>query len=134
MLAKRFRLTEARDYQGTVRRGRRLSSDLVIVYFRSSVGNASRRYGFVVSRAVGNAVIRNLVRRRLKSIALQDAQAAVSSDLPPPRVDVVIRALPAAAQADWDTLRADVAALLSSIDGVGNRGMTRPRLAGMVNS
>ena len=49
------------------------------------------RAGFVVSRAVGNAVTRNRVRRRLRHL--------VAAVLPreAPAVDVVVRALPAAA-------------------------------------
>jgi len=60
------------------------------------------RFGFIVSKAVGNAVTRNRVRRRLKAIAadLLHEQSA--------GIDAVVRALPAAAQADWPTLSADV--------------------------
>ena len=60
------------------------------------------RFGFIVAKTVGNAVTRNLVRRRLKAIAhglLVDA---------PVGYDVVVRALPAAAQAGWPTLLEDV--------------------------
>jgi len=60
------------------------------------------RFGFIVAKTVGNAVTRNTVRRRLKAIAhdlLIDT---------PTGYDVVVRALPAAAQATWPTLLGDV--------------------------
>ena len=52
---------------------------------------ASSQVGFVVSKAVGNAVTRNRVKRRLRHL--------VSAQLPstPGGVQLVVRALPAAA-------------------------------------
>jgi ribonuclease P protein component len=60
------------------------------------------RFGFIVSKAVGNAVTRNFLRRRFKGIAHDIVLVH------PTGYDVAIRALPAAAQADWLTLVADV--------------------------
>ena len=53
------------------------------------------RVGLVVSKAVGTAVTRNLVKRRIRHLAL-----ARLADLPPGSV-LVIRALPAAATATY---------------------------------
>lgn len=63
--------------------------------------------GFIVSKAVGNAVQRNLVRRRLKA-----AVSVLVADLAP-GTDIVIRALPAAAQASWATLSTEITQILS---------------------
>lgn len=49
------------------------------------------RVGFVVSKQVGNAVVRNRVKRRLRHMA----PSWISTTEPP--IDVVVRALPAAA-------------------------------------
>ena len=49
------------------------------------------RVGFVVSKAVGGAVVRNRVKRRLRHLVAQQLAAA------PTGVDVVVRALPASA-------------------------------------
>ncbi len=60
------------------------------------------RFGFIVSKRVGGAVVRNTVRRRLKAIcaeALPDVR---------PGADVVIRVLPSAASAEYSALRTEV--------------------------
>lgn len=58
--------------------------------------------GFVVSRAIGNAVVRNRVKRRLRAIvAPRLGRLPVGSLL-------VIRALPASAAVDFNTLGRDV--------------------------
>jgi ribonuclease P protein component len=56
------------------------------------------RVGFVVSKAVGNAVVRNRTKRRLR--------ASVATRLTgiPAGLDLVVRANPAAADATWDEL------------------------------
>ena len=62
---------------------------------------ATTRFGFVVSKAVGNAPMRNLIKRRLKSLARPLAQRLSG--------DVVFRALPSAHESTWESLTADVA-------------------------
>ncbi len=52
------------------------------------------RFGLIVSKAVGNAVIRHRVARRLRHIC-----AELSAEIPV-EADIVIRALPGAATAD----------------------------------
>ncbi|BDZ39955.1 hypothetical protein GCM10025863_25690 [Microbacterium suwonense] len=67
----------------------------------SSEGGAPR-FGFIISKQVGTAVVRNTVRRRLKAVC------AEFLDRVPEGTDVVIRALPASATADFWELRAGV--------------------------
>ena len=73
----------------------------------SSTGSASpARVGFVVSKAVGDAVTRNRVKRRLRHLARD-----LVGDLPP-GTDVVVRALPAAAWLSSQELGAELARCL----------------------
>lgn len=67
------------------------------------------RFGFIVSKQVGTAVIRNTVRRRLKAVC-----AAAITDVPE-GMDVVIRALPASATATFAELNADVTRCLARL-------------------
>lgn len=109
MLPASSRLTTAADFQQTVRRGRRAGGSLVVVHLvtenvdkATSGSGASGRVGFVVSRAVGNAVIRNRVRRRLRHLVRERL------DVLPVGSRLVVRALPAAAGADFRDLGADL--------------------------
>ncbi len=61
---------------------------------------APTRFGFVVSKAVGNAPTRNAIKRRLKALARPLADSLHG--------DVIFRALPTAAASNWQTLSADV--------------------------
>jgi ribonuclease P protein component len=64
--------------------------------------------GFVVSRAVGGAVVRNRVRRRLRHLV------AARLDALPAGTELVVRALPPAADADGARLAADLDGALRS--------------------
>ena len=57
------------------------------------------RFGFVVTKKVGNAVKRNRVRRRLKAIARELVDDGLRG------IDVVVRAHPASTASDWANLR-----------------------------
>lgn len=61
------------------------------------------RAGFVVSKAVGNAVIRNKVKRRLRHAVAEQIGTW------PPGTDVVVRATPKAAERDFTELSGDLA-------------------------
>lgn len=60
------------------------------------------RFGFIVGRNVGGAVVRNTVRRRLKAVCRELLPHVMGG------ADVVIRALPASATADYATLHREV--------------------------
>ena len=87
MLAKAARLRTADEFRTTLRQGVRCGrSTLVLHMVRTD--NPPSRAGFVVSRAVGNAVRRNRVKRQLRHlVAGRLGQSPVA-------VDVVVRALP----------------------------------------
>lgn len=65
-------------------------------------GSDPARVGFVVSKAVGPAVVRNRVKRRLRHLARE-----LLRDLPGSAV-LVVRANPAAAEATYQELGADL--------------------------
>ena len=65
---------------------------------------ALTRYAFAISRRVGKAVTRNLVKRRLREVLRQSALLE--------GFDIVIVARPAAATSDFQALKAELTALL----------------------
>ena len=117
MLARANRLVRAEDYRNTVRRGRRSGTGNTVVYVTHRPGATVPRFGFIVSKAVGNAVVRNTIRRRLKSICLSLLNQ-VSAD-----TDLVIRALPGARDASWTQLRDEVASVATRGSVVAKDGV-----------
>jgi ribonuclease P protein component len=92
------RLRQRAEFTATVRRGRRGRAGLLAVHLAAPVSGPSTepgptRVGFVVSRSVGSAVVRNRVLRRLRHLM------AARLDQLPPGSHVVVRALPPAAPA-----------------------------------
>lgn len=71
------------------------------------------RFGLIVSKAVGNAVIRHRVARRLRHMCGQ-----VIAELPAD-ADIVIRALPGAATTDSTELLRQLRGALRKLDIVG---------------
>lgn len=97
------------DFDATVRRGARAGRGTLVVHCRADVEAGSRtRVGLVVSRAVGGAVVRNKVRRRLRGVVVAQRAAL------PEGADVVVRALPPAGAADYSALSDDFRSALRS--------------------
>ena len=107
MLARPNRLTRGAEYKAVVRRGRRCAGAHTVTYVNSAVADGPTRFGFIVSRAVGGAVVRNTVRRRLKAVCAEALPSVREGS------DIVIRALPSAATIPFSELRDEVARCLA---------------------
>lgn len=70
--------------------------------------------GFTVSKSVGNAATRNRVKRRLRHLTREHLPALEGL---PGRAALVVRALPAAAEASYEVLGADLGRSLSRVSG-----------------
>jgi ribonuclease P protein component len=104
VLPAAHRLRSSADFTAVTRRGRRVRCGGVVVYLLTSpdgAGSASRA-GLVVSKAVGNSVIRHQVSRRLR------AQLGARLDRLPAGARVVVRALPETATARSAVLGQDL--------------------------
>jgi ribonuclease P protein component len=102
LLARANRVVRPEDFRTVVRRGRRSTSPLAVYYRLEREPSDPVRFGFIVSRAVGGAVDRNLIRRRMRAVGRQFVDAGAHGS------DVVVRALPGSAQRDWASLSADM--------------------------
>ncbi|MEV5960678.1 ribonuclease P protein component [Kribbella sp. NPDC051952] len=121
MLPASNRLRRSDDFRRAVRSGRRAGRRAVVLHLlvRGSQGDDAAnhveaepaRVGFVVNKAVGNAVLRNRVHRRLRAVL-----AARLPDLPAGSLTVV-RALPSSSTASYDELAADVDGALRRLLG-----------------
>ena len=116
MLATRNRLRTASDFSTTVRSGVRNGRRNVVLYAAAIAADEPSRIGFIVSKGVGNAVVRNLVKRRLREAGAASLREYGTG------FAIVVRALPASAAASWDQLLADYnAALESTVNRLGSR-------------
>ncbi|WP_319463192.1 ribonuclease P protein component [Micromonospora sp. RTP1Z1] len=137
MLAAAQRLRRSDDFAAAVRGGRRVGRGAVVAHLTlptttgstattspepaRNIGaetSAPSRAGFVVSKAVGNAVVRNKVRRRLRHLVRERL------DQLPAGSTLVVRALPAAAEASYARLGADLDAAVAAARAPRGR---RPR-------
>jgi ribonuclease P protein component len=107
LLSRPNRLTDGAEYKAVVRRGVRCSGPHTVTYVVATGEDRAARFGFIVSKKVGSAVARNTVRRRLKAIC-----ASALPDLGR-GADVVVRALPGAADASFTELDAHVTRCLA---------------------
>lgn len=106
MLPQHQRIRTTAQFFDTQRSGSRFGNRNVVVSanIRPVTGDEPRA-GFIVSKAVGNAVIRNRTKRRLRAIVAELFARDAGLNLDDGSVDLVVRALPASAQADFDSLK-----------------------------
>ncbi|MFD1715144.1 ribonuclease P protein component [Amnibacterium flavum] len=104
MLTRANRIIAGSDYRRVSRRGRRTAGKFAVVSVVSPSTAGVPRFGFIITRKIGGAVVRNRVRRRMKAIA----RSLVDQGMP--ARDVVVRALPAAVSADWASLHHEIEA------------------------
>jgi ribonuclease P protein component len=115
VLAKANRITSADDYRRVVRRGAKVAGAHTVSYVRSRASGADARFGFIVSKKVGTAVRRNLVRRRLKAASLELVKDGADG------FDLVVRALPSSADAGFSVLRDELRRATGRVAGGATR-------------
>jgi ribonuclease P protein component len=114
VLAAAARLRRREDFSVTVRKGRRATRGSLVVHLVPAMDDIdparapSARAGFVVSKAVGPAVTRNTVKRRLRHL-MRTHIGSLSAG-----TDVVVRALPLAATRTYQELEIDLIAALEA--------------------
>jgi len=124
VLPSENRLRRRQDFATAVKRGRRAGRPLLVVHLNRdgeakgqtdrnsdsrphvAEGLPSARAGFVVSKAVGPAVVRNLVKRRLRHLVRERLLRLPAGSL------IVVRALPPAGTASYLDLEHDLDAAL----------------------
>lgn len=122
MLPVQHRLRTGAEFSAVTRGpgGARAGSRLLVVHANQTDSRAVRppRVGFVVSKAVGGAVTRNLVKRRLRACVAGLIVAVPSG------VDIVVRAQSAASAVPYDVLAADLERLVeAAVERVSARAL-----------
>lgn len=98
------RLRERRDFAAVYRRGRRYQGALLILRAVRTDRPLSR-FGFTAGKALGNAVVRNRLKRRLRE-SVRSLQVA-------PGWDIVLNARREAGTAEYQRLQAQVSELMA---------------------
>jgi ribonuclease P protein component len=105
---RRNRLSRSRDFDAVYKHGRSVSTRFLTLWsYRREEPVGEPRLGFAVPRAVGNAVVRNRIKRQLREIL------RAKIDGKPPTNDYVLvvrQGLPEAAEANghqWLEARVD---------------------------
>ena len=101
------RLVRRAEFDAVYRAGKRRSSSHFTVFFRANALPQSR-FGVSIKKALGGAVVRNRIRRRLREIV-----RCHRGELPA-GWDIVIHPKSAAAKAPFAALNADLLRLLHS--------------------
>lgn len=119
MLPTEHRLRSSSEFTEVVRRGRRAGRPLLTVHLLApgAAEPGAARAGLVVSKAVGNSVVRHRTSRRLRALLASRLPRLTGG------TRLVVRAAPAAGSAASAELAADLDAALAS----AQRLRTAPR-------
>ncbi len=114
MLPQQSRMRSPEEFKRVLRSGRRaggatLSGHLLLAGAGPVPEDASPKVGLIVSRAVGSAVVRNRVKRRLRELMRRRLASLPGGCL------LVVRAHPAAAGARQADLAADLDLVLGRL-------------------
>ena len=99
------RLLQRAEFEAVYREGRRRSSQQFVVFCRRN-GRALSRFGMSVKKALGGAVVRNRMRRRIRETLRQHRQEIA------PGWDIVIHPRSSVATAPFPALAAELLQLL----------------------
>jgi ribonuclease P protein component len=102
------RLVRRAEYEAVYRNGRRRSSGQFVVFFCAN-HLAHSRFGISVKKALGGAVIRNRIRRRIREVLRQNFPEM------PIGWDIVIHPRSSVVRVEFLALTADLLRLLQSI-------------------
>ena len=103
------KLKDRRDFQNIARNARRWTGSCFVVQARASANPDSLfRFGLTASRKVGNAIVRNRCKRRLREVVRGLAREAATAQTPLKGYDLVIIARTSCATADFAVLGADL--------------------------
>lgn len=107
MSLHKSRITRNEDFQRIFREGIRVGGQYVVIhadfaYKETESQTSAPRLGFVVSKRIGNAVNRNLVKRRLQGITREITDVLLSDG------QYVFRAKPDAKKAGYADLKREI--------------------------
>ena len=92
-----------------MKQGLKASTEHMVVYLNRDTNQSQVRFGIVVGKTVGNAVQRNLVKRRARAVFMSKI------DLLQAGSDLVLRALPGLAEISWSEFNQELESSLTRL-------------------
>ncbi|QTN01197.1 ribonuclease P protein component [Sediminibacillus dalangtanensis] len=81
-MKKAYRLKKNEEFQLVFKKGKSFANRQLVIYYLAKPGQEHYRVGLSVSKKIGNAVVRNRIKRYLRQAILElDEQVAVSYDI-----------------------------------------------------
>ncbi|MFC4077229.1 ribonuclease P protein component [Salinithrix halophila] len=105
-MQRQYRLKRRNDFRRTFRIGTSTANRQFVVYRGRRAETGPVRIGISVSRKVGNAVVRNRIKRLVKEVTRQWV------DRLPPNTDLILIARKPAAEMDYHQVKASLRHLL----------------------
>ncbi|MCT1684446.1 ribonuclease P protein component [Corynebacterium appendicis CIP 107643] len=105
MLPRAHKLTSSAEFRRVISQGGRAGTRTLVVHYYTrteTVISGGPRFGLIVSKQVGNAVARHRLSRQLRHVCMEVAEHLDRE------VDIVVRALPASADATSAQLLKDM--------------------------
>lgn len=109
-MQKRLRLRKKEDFAKVFKHGKAAANHQFVVYVRHSPAAEKFRFGVSASKKIGNAVVRNRMRRRIKEIVRQ------MEPIVKPRVDIVCIVRKPAVELDHAALKKSIAHVFKRAD------------------
>jgi len=107
---KSARLRSSAEFRRVYQEGRKFSGPLFAAFYRRVADGAPPRVGFTTPRAIGGAVVRNRIKRRLREV-VRMRLASVAAGW-----EVVFNPRRAAMEAEFQRLEAEVERLFATLE------------------
>jgi ribonuclease P protein component len=105
MIGKEFKIRKSQQYNNVYQNGRKFTSKYLIIFLLEN-NLKTNRYGIVTSKRIGNAVIRNKAKRRLRAL-IAEKQAELKQGY-----DIVLVCRPLISRVSYRLLKNDFSILL----------------------
>ncbi|WP_128895603.1 ribonuclease P protein component [Longirhabdus pacifica] len=101
-MEKKYRLAKNEQFKRIYRNGQSMANHQFVVYSKPSKGTEHFRVGVVVSKKIGNAVVRNRMRRVMKEILRHHKHDIISN------VDIIVLARKATLNMNYKQLESSM--------------------------
>ena len=104
MLARANRILNSAEFRLVMNSGERMTTKNFVFFYKRDETLGASRFGFVVSKAVGGAVARNSIKRKLRGQSRELLKGASASD----KFWFVVRCLPGASSISSSQIQSEL--------------------------